>query len=165
MLVFGEALGSGRTRRSQTRTSQTLKSSYCDPGTFDGPPVVRTASSGTPALVALSSTSGWVPATSLLAEWYQLDLGAEELVEGLLIGGRADADQWVTQFYVFVSLNGVKEMVRRGAVRPPEARSLRGRAGGGAPPCNGVHGYLRRRTSLTAPRGLTSRRWPLTPAP
>ena len=54
----------------------------------------------------LASATGWVAEVSQLGEWYQMDAGQETKVSGIAIKGRADADEFVTEFLVSYSLDG-----------------------------------------------------------
>jgi len=52
--------------------------------------------------------TGWCAGSATSkTEWYQLALGEPTLVSGVVTMGRGEYDQWVTQFEVTTSLDGV----------------------------------------------------------
>ena len=54
----------------------------------------------------LDSTTAWVSEQARLDEWYQMDAGKLVLVSGVVIRGRADADEWITEFLISYSTDG-----------------------------------------------------------
>ncbi|CAE7774243.1 unnamed protein product [Symbiodinium necroappetens] len=54
----------------------------------------------------LDSATAWVAEQAELGEWYQLDAGKILSISGVVIRGRADADEWITEFVVSYSMDG-----------------------------------------------------------
>ena len=54
----------------------------------------------------LDSATAWVADQAELGEWYQMDAGKPIRIAGVVVRGRADADEWVTEFLVSYSSDG-----------------------------------------------------------
>ena len=54
----------------------------------------------------LDSSTAWVADEAQPGEWYQLDAGKLMYVSGVVIRGRADADEWITKFLISYSKDG-----------------------------------------------------------
>lgn len=51
----------------------------------------------------LDSEQAWSSQRNESGQWYEVDLGQDKMVTGLVTRGRGDADQWVTAYKVFVA--------------------------------------------------------------
>eukprot|EP00930_Biecheleria_cincta_P035475 TRINITY_DN24396_c0_g2_i1.p1 TRINITY_DN24396_c0_g2~~TRINITY_DN24396_c0_g2_i1.p1 ORF type:complete len:4398 (+),score=706.18 TRINITY_DN24396_c0_g2_i1:1156-13194(+) len=75
---------------------------------------LRSFSSARPITVAsecftcgkLDSTSAWIANVAALGEWYQLDAGQITQMGGVVIRGRQDAPEWVSEFLISYSVDG-----------------------------------------------------------
>ena len=62
---------------------------------------------GLPAVLGrLNSARSWSARVRNQNQWIQIDLGRSELVTVIATQGRADANEWVTSYYVSYSLDG-----------------------------------------------------------
>ena len=55
-----------------------------------------------------SSTGSWSAAFKNCLQWIQADLGTMKYVSGIVLQGRQGIDQWVTEYKVQYSSDGVK---------------------------------------------------------
>jgi len=56
----------------------------------------------------IDSTQGWSAATNHTDQWYQIDCVVAVTIGGVLVQGRYNADQWVTEFQISHSIDGVQ---------------------------------------------------------
>ena len=55
----------------------------------------------------LDSPSAWCSATNDLNQWIQMDAGQSKVINGVVTQGRRDDNQWVTSYFIQVSIDGV----------------------------------------------------------
>lgn len=67
----------------------------------------------------LGSNIPWIPAVSGVGEWYGLDVGGLAEVDGIAIAGGNNIEQWIEEFMVSYSADGIKWARLRDAISVP----------------------------------------------